>query len=185
MSWPKECNGAFDDAITHEASANSVTLSWCTSIWLSWPKECHGAVDYAVYITWCWGNWQWHHMTKKGILHFILIILTWGVWWCSSYDVNAGTNGMTLPTESCCTLISISWPKEAVCHWWCCWHHKTLMLVPMTSYDLKCYIAPHLYLSWLKKWIVYWQCHQLHVMPTLAPIALHDEESHLHFISVV
>ena len=50
--------------------------SCCTSFWLSWPGKCSGSIDSAISIMWCWHWHQWHHVTKKVMLHLISIALT-------------------------------------------------------------------------------------------------------------
>ena len=68
-------------SVSCDTNASASGMTWpkkscCTSVWMSWPKECNGAIDNVISITghkyWC----QWHHKTKKVMLHFILIILT-------------------------------------------------------------------------------------------------------------
>ena len=56
-------------------SINGITwpkMLCCTSFWLSHPSKFSGTIDNAIDITWCW--YQWHHMTKRIMLHWLLII---------------------------------------------------------------------------------------------------------------
>ena len=67
--------------VSLDAKASASVMAWSKrscliSLQSSWCKECNG------------GHWwhccchQWHHMTKKVMLHLILIISTIGMQWC-------------------------------------------------------------------------------------------------------
>ena len=86
------------------------------------------AIDNAIGVTWCWC--QWHHITKKVMLH-----LTWSmlplVTSPASHDAKASANGITY-----CTPYWTCWPKECsgaidnaiglMWHWhWHQLHHIT------------------------------------------------------------
>ena len=56
-------------------------ISWpkkscCTSFQSYLPKEFNGPVNDAVGIMWCWHWHQWHHMTRKVMLHLISVVFT-------------------------------------------------------------------------------------------------------------
>ena len=112
----------------------------CTSLQFSWPMKWNVVIDDAVGITWCWC--QWLHITKKVMLHLLLIILTYEIQWCHiwchqheampvpmvshdhvapHFDFLNLRNAMVplmIPPTSCGTNASasgIAWPKHSCC----------------------------------------------------------------------
>ena len=74
------------------SSTNSIIWpkkSCCTSVWLSWPKKW--VVLLILPFSMRWHLCQWHHMTKKVILHLICIVLSWQMqlfhWWSYQHHV--------------------------------------------------------------------------------------------------
>ena len=107
----------------------------------SWPKECNGAIYNAIGFMCCWCWCQWHHMTKKVMLHLILVILTWGnQWghlWCYQHQVLLTMVPMVSTDQKAIFhLISVFWLKKCnsaiddavsiTWHWYQChWQHLT------------------------------------------------------------
>ena len=52
------------------------------SFWSSWPNKCNDAIDDTIGMMWHWCQHQWHYLTKRIMLHLILIILTEEMHWC-------------------------------------------------------------------------------------------------------
>ena len=176
LSWPKECSGAIGNA---SASTNGVTWlnkSCCALFQSSWSKECISAIDDTTGIAWCW--WQWHDMTKKVMLHLILIVLTKGMQWCHWQSCWHHVTPVAMPVVShdqkvMLHLVSIVWTYVMQ---WCHWCHVMSMAVQMALDDQEsCCMKSKLH--WHKECIgVDWWCYQHHVM--LMPEQLHDQRSH-------
>ena len=86
LFWPDKCSCAIHDAI-------GITWCWCqwhhmTKIscyilfWSPWPIKWNGSIGDIIDIMWHWHQQQWHHMTKKIMLHIVSIILTYWMQWC-------------------------------------------------------------------------------------------------------
>ena len=88
--------------VSCDVNTNAINVTWwkkpcCTLFWSSWPKEFSDTIYDAISINWYWCQYQWHHMmsmpltvvlhdagtnntchqmTKKVMLHLVLIVLT-------------------------------------------------------------------------------------------------------------
>ena len=94
-------------------------------------------------------------MTKKSCC-----TLFWSLWYEECNDANGKTIGMVktlVPIVSneqnshVYLILIILTQRMQWHHWWCCWHHVTLMLVPMTSNEQKSHCTSF-QLSWPKEY---------------------------------
>ena len=104
-----------------DANTNANGMTWpersCdTSFWSSRHNECSVAINNAISTIWCWFCFQWCHMTKKIMLHFILIILTILplTMLFASHDADTRVSGIIWPRKSCCTSLLSSWSKHVM-----------------------------------------------------------------------
>ena len=95
-------------------------------LWLSWLSKCSGTINAAIAITWC--RYQWHHLTKKVIMHLLLIIFKqmegYHWWHLALCDTDASTSGIT-------------WPKIILHTVWLSWLNKysVPLMIPLLSHD--------------------------------------------------
>ena len=81
LSWPKKCSSVIDDAVGIIWCRSQKGVIWpketcCKSFHLSLCKENSNTIYDAVDIIWHQHHWQLCHITKKAMLHQILILLT-------------------------------------------------------------------------------------------------------------
>ena len=100
-------------------------------------RECIGVTDDVISITWCWCQYQWHHMTKEVMLHLILIVLT--------YEMNGSTDN-TIWHQITLVLLALHDPK-VILHLIsivlpCKMHHVALTLAHMASHNQECHAVP-------------------------------------------
>ena len=112
-------------------------VSCCTSFWLSLPKKCNGAIYYAIGVTWCWHQYQWHDLTPTLIPMVWLDQKSHAVPHFDCLDLRNLMMPLTVPSVSCnantnvdsityCNSLWSSWPKEFY-----------VMLMPIASNDQK------------------------------------------------
>ena len=121
-SWPKNCSGAINDAIS---------VGWCWQ-WCQWLnmtrknmlhlilsccKKCIGAIYSATIVMWHWQWHKWFHITKSHVAsHF------------HSIDLWKAELQLMMPLASCNTdawTNDITWPKQFSCTpFWLCWAMK-------------------------------------------------------------
>ena len=134
-----EMNDAIDNAIFHQVTLMPITLHdpkvilHLLSIVLPWEVQWFNSCGHQHHMMLTLAPMASQDQESHVACHFkwfdlrnatvpLLIVLTL---------CDTGANGVTWLKETCYILFHCLYLRKTVMHLWCCWHHVTLILIPM------------------------------------------------------